>query len=176
MIRPHPFIAALGVALALHQSPAVVASDGDSDLIGKRAPDLAEGEWLNTPPLTLERLRGNVILLEFWTFACSNCLHTLPSMKAWHQAYKDKHLVVLGVHTPEFDLEKDSGRLHRKVTELGITYPVVADNASRTWSRYHQRYWPAMYLIDKRGVVRFCHIGEGNDALIERELRLLLAE
>jgi len=135
--------------------------------------------WLNTPggrSLSLPRLRGKVVLVDFWTYSCVNCLRTLPHVKAWDQAYRANGLVIVGVHSPEFAFEHVPGNVRAAVERLGVRYPVALDNDFDTWSAYANRYWPAKYLIDRRGHVRFAHFGEGEYVQTERLIRRLLAE
>jgi cytochrome c biogenesis protein CcdA/thiol-disulfide isomerase/thioredoxin len=141
-----------------------------------RAPSLhADGAWINSPPLTLQQLRGKVVLIDFWTYSCINCLRTLPHLKAWYAAYHDKGLVIIGVHTPEFAFEHVTSNVRAAVKRLGIAYPVVQDNRYKTWDNYANQYWPAEYLIDRQGHVRHTHFGEGEydqtESLIRRLLR-----
>jgi len=140
------------------------------------APDIEPGEWINSQLLTLRELRGDVVLLEFWTFGCYNCRNTLPFLNAWHKTFSIEKFAIIGVHTPEFESEKRIDLVRRRVLELAIEYPVITDNESRTWSAYKQRYWPVMYLIDKKGIVRYVHTGEGAYDETERKIRELLAE
>jgi thiol-disulfide isomerase/thioredoxin len=151
------------------------APDG-SDWIGKQAPDLTPGDWINSPPLSLAELRGKVVLLEFWTFGCYNCLNTLPHIKEWHKKYSNAKFKIIGVHTPEFDREKALKVVKGEIARLGISYPVVTDNDYTTWNRYNQQYWPVMYLLDKQGTIRYVHIGEGNYEETEGQIASLIAE
>jgi cytochrome c biogenesis protein CcdA/thiol-disulfide isomerase/thioredoxin len=132
--------------------------------------------WINSPPLTLASLRGKVVLVDFWTYSCINCLRTLPHLRAWYDAYRDDGLVIVGVHAPEFAFEHDEGNVRRAVDRLAIEYPVALDNDFETWTAWSNRYWPAKYLIDRRGHVRYAHIGEGDYEESERVLRRLLSE
>ena len=132
--------------------------------------------WLNSPPLTAEGLRGKVVLVDFWTYSCINCLRTLPHVKAWAERYKDAGLVVIGVHAPEFAFEKDEGNVRRAVRDLGITYPVALDNDYALWRAFANHYWPAHYFIDAQGRIRFHHFGEGDEERSEAVIRQLLAE
>lgn len=127
--------------------------------------------WINSPPLTMRALRGRVVLVDFWTFECSNCLHALPQVKALYARYRDRGLVVIGVHTPELPAERDTGNLLAAVRRLGIDYPVAQDNDSATWNAWHNQYWPAQYVVDAQGRVVFAHIGEGGYAVIENAVR-----
>jgi cytochrome c biogenesis protein CcdA/thiol-disulfide isomerase/thioredoxin len=140
------------------------------------APPLhADGDWINTQPLTLKQLRGKVVLVDFWTYSCINCLRTLPHLKAWNATYRTKGLVIIGVHTPEFAFEHVSSNVRAAVKRLGITYPVVQDNRYKTWDNYANQYWPAEYLIDRQGHVRHTHFGEGEYPQTEALIRQLLA-
>jgi cytochrome c biogenesis protein CcdA/thiol-disulfide isomerase/thioredoxin len=141
---------------------------------GQAPPLHADGAWINTPPLTLAQLRGKVVLIDFWTYSCINCLRTLPHLKAWYAAYHDKGLVIIGVHTPEFAFEHETSNVRAAVKRLGIAYPVVQDNRYKTWDNYANQYWPAEYLIDKQGHVRHTHFGEGEYDQTESLIRRLL--
>jgi cytochrome c biogenesis protein CcdA/thiol-disulfide isomerase/thioredoxin len=132
--------------------------------------------WINSPPLTPGSLRGKVVLVDFWTYSCINCLRTLPYVKAWYAKYKDSGLVILGVHTPEFPFEKDESNVRKAVKDLGIPYPVAMDNDYRIWRNFDNEYWPAHYLIDATGHIRYHHFGEGNYDETEQQIRSLLEE
>jgi len=132
--------------------------------------------WINSPPLTAASLKGKVVVVDFWTYSCINCLRTLPYVKAWYAKYKDSGLVVIGVHTPEFPFEKDEANVRKAVHDLGITYPVAMDNDYRIWRAFNNEYWPAHYFIDAQGVIRFHHFGEGNYDESEQWIRTLLEE
>lgn len=135
--------------------------------------------WLNTPggrPLSLAGLRGKVVLVDFWTYSCINCLRALPHLEAWDRTYRRAGLAVVGVHTPEFAFEHVPSNVRHAVASLGVRYPVALDNGYGTWGAYGNRYWPASYLIDRRGHVRYAHFGEGEYDHTERLIRLLLAE
>jgi cytochrome c biogenesis protein CcdA/thiol-disulfide isomerase/thioredoxin len=144
------------------------------------APEFAGiSRWLNTPeghPLTVAGLRGKVVLVDFWTYSCINCLRTLPYLRAWDKAYRDKGLQIVGVHTPEFAFEHEADNVRGAVGRLGVRYPVALDNDYGTWNAYGNRYWPAKYLIDRAGHVRFVHFGEGAYGETEQVIRRLLAE
>jgi cytochrome c biogenesis protein CcdA/thiol-disulfide isomerase/thioredoxin len=144
------------------------------------APDIqGTQKWFNTAggrPLSLASLRGRVVLIDFWTYSCVNCLRTLPYLTAWDARYRAKGLTIVGVHSPEFPFERDAGNVARAVRALGIRYPVAQDNDFVTWNAYGNRYWPAKYLIDARGRVRVTHFGEGGYAETEAAIRSLLAE
>ena len=142
-----------------------------------QAPTLhADGAWINSPPLTLAQLRGKVVLVDFWTYSCINCLRTLPHLKAWYAAYHPKGLVIIGVHTPEFAFEHVTSNVRAAVKRLGIAYPVMQDNRYKTWDNYANQYWPAEYLIDKQGHVRHTNFGEGEYDQTEALIRRLLGD
>jgi thiol-disulfide isomerase/thioredoxin len=130
--------------------------------------------WLNSEPLTAEALRGRVVLVDFWTYSCVNWLRTLPYVRAWHERYGDRGLVVVGAHAPEFGFEHDLGNVRRAVGELGVGYPVVIDNDFAIWRSFGNRYWPAVYLVDRDGRVRFHHFGEEAYEETERAIQELL--
>ena len=163
--------AALAVCGALFLSVSL-----GSEEIGNPAPEISGQSWINSKSLTLAELKGKVVLLEFWTFGCVNCRNIEPYVKAWHKQYADQGLVVVAVHAPEFSYERSLANVQRYVRERGITYPVAIDNDFATWNRYKNRYWPALYLIDKRGIVRYLRIGEGGYPQTEQWIVKLLAE
>src|SRR6478735_5879147 len=132
--------------------------------------------WINSKPLTLKQLHGKVVLIDFWTYSCINCLRTLPHVKAWYHAYHDKGLVVIGVHTPEFAFEHVPSNVRSAVRRLGVTYPVALDNDYSTWNAFRNQYWPAKYLIDRSGHLRYYHFGEGSYDTTEARIRTLLGE
>lgn len=141
------------------------------------APDFnGATRWLNSEPLSLSRLRGKVVLVDFWTYTCINCIRTLPYLRQWHEKYKDKGLIIVGVHTPEFEFEKNPDNVTSAMKEYGIEYPVVQDNDYTIWRSYSNRYWPAKYLIDKNGVIRYTHFGEGEYDETEAMIQTLLEE
>jgi cytochrome c biogenesis protein CcdA/thiol-disulfide isomerase/thioredoxin len=147
----------------------------------QRAPDFAGiSTWINTPggkSLSLRRnLRGKVVLVDFWTYSCVNCLRTLPHLEAWDAAYRKSGLVIVGVHTPEFAFEHDEGNVRSAVKRLGVRYPVAIDNDYKTWNAYLNQYWPADYLVDRTGRIRDVHFGEGAYADTERTIRRLLGD
>lgn len=133
-------------------------------------------QWLNSPPLTAAMLRGKVVLVDFWTYSCINCLRTLPHLKAWDRKYRDQGLVIVGVHAPEFAFEKDARNVEMAVRDLGLTYPIALDNKYAIWNAYSNEYWPAHYLIDANGVIREKHFGEGGYDETERMIQKLLRE
>jgi cytochrome c biogenesis protein CcdA/thiol-disulfide isomerase/thioredoxin len=141
------------------------------------APDFqGVDRWLNSRPLTLTSLRGKVVLIDFWTYSCINCLRTLPYVERWYETYRRAGLVVVGVHTPEFAFEHVPSNVERAVRSQGLTYPVALDNGYGTWSAWGNRYWPAKYFVDRRGHVRYAHFGEGEYEKTENVIRTLLAE
>lgn len=144
--------------------------------VARRAPGLVEGKWLNSDPLTIEGLRGRVVVVDFWTFGCYNCRNTLPFLKRIDANYRDKGLTIIGVETPEFDGEKNFNSLTESVKSLGIKYPVVTDNDGATWRAYNVEAWPTIIILDKQGRIRFTHIGEGAYKEQEQVIRTLLAE
>jgi cytochrome c biogenesis protein CcdA/thiol-disulfide isomerase/thioredoxin len=141
---------------------------------GAAPPLRADGAWINSPPRTIEQLRGKVVLVDFWTYSCINCLRTLPHIEAWDAAYRSKGLVIVGVHTPEFAFEHVTSNVRAAVRRLGIHYAVVQDNRYRTWDAYANEYWPAEYLIDRQGRIRYTDVGEGHYDKTEAAIRQLL--
>ena len=143
------------------------------------APEIQDDVWLNTKdnqPLRLADLRGQVVLVEFWTFECINCIHVLPHVRDWYNAYHDKGLTVISVHYPEFSFEADYNNLVDALKRLNVPYPVAQDNDGATWDAYGQRYWPTVYLIDKQGNIRYQQIGEGGYDQTDAAIQALLAE
>jgi len=141
------------------------------------APELTNDIWLNVDaPLRLADLRGKVVALEMWTFGCINCRNVLPSLRGWHEKYKEQGLVIIGNHYPEFSYEEDLENLKQAIVDLDIQYAVAQDNDRKTWSAYKNHYWPTLYLIDKRGHIRYVHIGEGAYEITESVIQELLAE
>lgn len=144
---------------------------------GTKAPEITGTQsWINSPPLTLAGLKGKVVIVDFWTYSCINCIRTLPYMNAWYKTYKDKGLVIIGVHTPEFAFEKELPNVQKAVKDFGIEYPVVQDNNYATWQAYDNHYWPAKYIIDKEGNIRYTHFGEGEYDRTEMVIQELLGE
>lgn len=130
--------------------------------------------WINSPPLTLDALKGKVVLIDFWTYSCINCLRTLPYLKDWYAKYHDKGFEIIGIHAPEFEFEKNYDNVKNAVARLGILYPVAMDNKFVTWTNYNNKYWPAHYLIDKKGEVVYSSFGEGEYEVTENNIRFLL--
>lgn len=140
------------------------------------APEFAVGSWINSEPLKLSSLRGRVVLVDFWTFGCYNCRNTLPALKRLHAAYAARGLTVVGVHSPEFDYEREVANVRREVGSLGIHYAVITDNDYDTWRAYGVGAWPTVFILDKRGRVRYMHVGEGRYDEQERVVKTLLTE
>ncbi len=140
------------------------------------APEFAKGDWINSDPLTLTKLRGHVVLVEFWTFGCYNCRNTLPSVKEWDARYRERGLTIIGVHTPETTSEYSIDNVRREVRGLGIKYPVVTDNDYSTWKAYGVEAWPTILVVDKLGRIRWLHVGEGRYEETEGVVKTLLAE
>ncbi|MGO4701269.1 redoxin domain-containing protein [Dyella sp. 2RAB6] len=141
------------------------------------APELnGAGPWFNSAPLTLAGLQGKVVLVEFWARECINCIHVLPHTRELHDRYAADGLVVIGVHTPEYEEEQDPVALKAAIRQYKIDWPVVADNDYRLWNAYGNRYWPALYLIDRNGKLVYSHFGEGNYEQVERRVRALLGK
>lgn len=139
------------------------------------APEVsATGPWFNSPPLALAQLKGKAVLVEFWTLGCHNCRNVEPYVKQWHQRYASGGLVVIGVHTPEFAHEADPKRVEAYLADNGIRHPVVLDNDYAIWRRWGNRYWPAMYVLNKSGEVCYRHFGEGRYAQTEQKIREML--
>jgi thiol-disulfide isomerase/thioredoxin len=140
-------------------------------------PDLSGAEtWFNSQPLMTSDLRGKVVLIDFWTYSCVNCLRVIPYVKAWDAKYRDQGLVVIGVHAPEFDFEEDTANVKAAMARLGITYPVVLDNDMNIWNAFKNQYWPAHYFIDVNGRIRYHHFGEGEYEKSEQVIRTLLKD
>ena len=132
--------------------------------------------WLNSPPLTTQQLKGKVVLIDFWTYSCINCLRAIPYVEAWSEKYKNDGLVVIGVHTPEFAFERDQANVAKSVRDLKITYPVAIDSNYAIWKAFNNQYWPAHYFIDRQGNIRYHHFGEGEYDKSEMILQQLLKE
>ncbi|MBP7967283.1 cytochrome c biogenesis protein DipZ [Candidatus Woesebacteria bacterium] len=144
---------------------------------GVKAPEIIPGgTWFNNGPTTLEQLKGKVVIIDFWTYSCINCQRTLPYLKDWNEKYKDKGLVIIGVHSPEFEFEKNEKNVAQAIKDFKLTYPIVQDNNFATWRAYSNRYWPAKYFIDKEGYVRYSHFGEGAYDESEKVIQELLKE
>jgi thiol-disulfide isomerase/thioredoxin len=148
----------------------------NTEKMAPKAPDFGKGQWLNSKPLTMKELRGKVVLVDFWEYTCINCLRTLPYLKTWNKRYKKYGLVIVGVHTPEFKSSSIPANVKAAVKRLGVTWPVLLDNNYQTWNAYQNRWWPREILIDRKGRIRYNHIGEGHYDRTERMIQKLLAE
>ena len=158
---------------------ASASEDSDLPVLGTAPDFVGTQHWFNTPgerPLSLRDLRGQVVLVDFWTYTCINCIRTLPHLKAWDERYRDEGLTIVGVHTPEFPFERDAGNVADAIEQNDLRYPVAQDNDYATWNAYTNEYWPAKYLIDAEGRVRYTHFGEGEYEETEAAIRELLAE
>lgn len=162
-------LAALALALASAGAGAEAAPP-------RAAPPIHADTWINSEPLTEADLRGRVVLVEFWTFACWNCQNVEPWVRRWHERYAGEGLVVVAVHTPELSFEHDLARLRAYVAEHDLRHPIAVDNGRATWRRFGNWAWPAFYLIDRRGVIRHVRLGEGGYDETEGKIRALLAE
>ncbi|KDB06680.1 Redoxin domain protein [Burkholderia sp. lig30] len=166
-------VAAAFTALSAVDSNVIAATPAS----GNTAPEFTGIDtWLNSEPLTMQRLRGKVVLIDFWTYSCINCIHTLPYVKSWYEKYRNQGLVVVGVHTPEYPIERDTDNVRTAISRFGIRYPVAQDNQYATWNAYGNQYWPAFYLIDRHGRVVYSRVGEGGYAQTEATIQRLLAE
>lgn len=144
---------------------------------GNKAPEIIPGGvWFNSNPLSLEQLKGKVVIIDFWTYSCINCQRTLPYLRKWHEKYNDKGLVIIGVHAPEFEFEKSEKNVAQAINDFNLSYPIVQDNNFATWRAYKNRYWPAKYFIDKEGYIRYSHFGEGEYDNSEKVIQELLKE
>ena len=162
---------------AREPEPVDAAADGSALRDFGPAPEFRNvASWLNSEPLTLAGLRGKVVLIDFWTYSCINCLRTLPYLKEWDRRYRDRGLTIVGVHSPEFAFERVESNVRENAGSLGVRYPIALDNDFGTWSAWHNRYWPAKYLIDRAGHIRYYHFGEGEYAQTEAAIRTLLGD
>jgi cytochrome c biogenesis protein CcdA/thiol-disulfide isomerase/thioredoxin len=170
--------ARLGVSQAMGDARA--RSNAMGELVLQPQGDLPSldglGPWFNSAPLTRQQLKGKVVLIDFWTYSCINCLRSIPYVRAWYDKYRDDGLVVIGVHAPEFAFERDPANVAKAVRDLGIHYPVALDNRYQLWSALKNNYWPAHYFVDAEGRIRYTHHGEGEYDVGERVIRQLLAE
>jgi thiol-disulfide isomerase/thioredoxin len=166
--------ALLGSMLALAASGRALAAPGLPDF-GAAAEFAGIDQWLNSPPLALSALRGKVVLVDFWTYSCINCQRTLPYVNRWAETYKAQGLVVVGVHTPEYAFERSTTNVEAAMRRYGVKHPVAQDNRYATWKAYGNQYWPAVYLVDASGHVRFKQFGEGRYQETEAAIQTLLA-
>ena len=147
------------------------------DQKGNKAPEIIPGGvWFNSDPLTIAQLKGKVVIIDFWTYTCINCQRTFPYLRKWYEKYKDKGLVIIGVHSPEFEFEKSEKNVGQAIEDFNLTYPIVQDNDFATWRAFNNRYWPAKYFIDKEGYIRYSHFGEGEYDESEKIIQELLKE
>lgn len=144
--------------------------------INVQAPEVNATTWINSPPLSMESLKGRVVLVDFWDYTCVNCIRTLPYVKEWHKRYSKDGLIVIGVHAPEFFFAKDRRNVEQAVKNFDLKYPIALDNDYQTWNAYANHYWPAKYLMDKAGCIRYFHFGEGNYRETEQIIQSLLRE
>jgi thiol-disulfide isomerase/thioredoxin len=164
-----PLAAALTFTIAAVASSTVVRAEG------RTAPDFVGiQQWLNSAPLSIASLRGKVVLVDFWTYACINCIHTLPYVTRLYNAHRGKGFVVVGIHTPEFPFEKSTANVQSAIQRHGITYPVAQDNNFATWNAWGNKFWPAQYIVDQKGKIVYTHAGEGQYDVIEKTVRKLL--
>ena len=176
------FKAAAIVSLSLiAAAPSVGAADANSSpaiqfaQAGNKAPEFKGlSNWFNSEPLSMSALRGKVVLVDFWTYGCVNCVNTLPYVTQLYAKYKDRGLVVVGIHTPEFPFERSAGNVQTALKRHGITYPVAQDNDAATWNAYSNNYWPAQYIVDQNGKVVYTHAGEGAYEEMDRTVGKLL--
>jgi thiol-disulfide isomerase/thioredoxin len=168
---------AIGLAIGLAAGPGDPTSAASRMPVEGEMPSLAGATaWINSPPLTAESLRGKVVLVDFWTYTCVNWLRTIPYVRAWAAKYKNQGLVVIGVHTPEFSVEKDLANVRRAAQEMEVDYPIAVDTDYAVWNAFHNEYWPALYVADEQGRIRFHHFGEGEYEQSERVIQQLLAK
>ena len=168
----------LGASQSMDETSARTNASGELVLpiIGDLPSLQGLGPWFGSSPLTNQQLKGKVVLIDFWTHSCINCLRTLPYLKAWDAKYRKDGLVIIGVHAPEFAFERDPANVAKAIQDLGVRYPVALDNQYRLWSALHNQYWPAHYFVDAQGRIRYFHRGEGDYAMSERVIRQLLAD
>jgi thiol-disulfide isomerase/thioredoxin len=180
LLRAKPFMLAAVAAVlwAAIASGTVAETQEPPGIIGSSPLYGLSGatDWINSKPLTAKQLKGKVVLVDFWTYSCINCLRAVPYVRAWAEKYKDSGLVVIGVHTPEFGFEKELPKVQKAVQKFGITYPVALDSNYAIWNAFHNEYWPAHYFIDVNGKVRHEHFGEGEYHQSERWIQDLLQE
>ena len=169
----YPVVRGGGAGLSLPSS----ATQAQLPATGPAAPEFTGiVAWENSAPLTLASLRGKVVLVDFWTYSCINCQRTIPFLRQWWDKYKGDGFVIVGVHSPEFDFEKNLDNVRRAAKDYGVTWPIAVDSNMATWSAYRNNYWPAEYLIDKSGQIRRAHFGEGEYDVTERAIQALLSE
>ncbi|HEV8626995.1 MAG TPA: redoxin domain-containing protein [Acidimicrobiia bacterium] len=167
-------LAAIWIAARADPSDTIAAVDVKKLPVGRPAPELHAQGWLNSAALSPADLSGKVVVYDFWTYSCINCVRTLPYLRAWYDRYRNDGLVVVGVHSPEFDFEKDHGNVEQAVSRLKVTWPVALDDDIAIWDAFANRYWPAKWVTDRQGRIRYFHPGEGNYAETENVIRALL--
>jgi peroxiredoxin len=174
----------LAIALVIFlRRPSARAEADSPEKVEMDAPEFAKDtEWLQSKPLTMASLRGQVVVVHFWTFGCINCIHNYPAYKAWQEKYAGKGVTIVGIHTPEFEREADVKKIRAKAEENGLKFPIVVDKDSQNWKNWKNQYWPSVYLIDKKGKVRYRWEGEldsektKGEALMRERIEELLAE
>jgi thiol-disulfide isomerase/thioredoxin len=167
-------LAAIWIAAQADPSETISAVDVKNLRVGPPAPELHATGWLNSQPLPGKDLAGKVVVYDFWTYSCVNCVRTLPYVRSWYDRYRDDGLVIVGVHSPEFDFEKDHGNVEQAVSRLKVAWPVALDDDLAIWGDFNNRYWPAKWVTDRQGRIRYFHPGEGNYAETENVIRTLL--
>lgn len=167
--------AAIGGVL-IHTAPAVAVERSSLPSLGALPALNGATSWLNSAPLTPQQLRGKVVLVDFWTYSCINCIRTLPHVRAWAEKYRSEGLVVIGVHTPEFGFEKDAANINKAIQRFKLDYPIAVDSNQQIWNAFHNNAWPAFYIADTTGQVRARILGEGNYEQTEKIIQALLAE
>jgi thiol-disulfide isomerase/thioredoxin len=171
-------LSGLAVVVAVQAEPSDIGQPVDVEALPVLAesvagPARADG-WIGSGPLTAESLAGSVVVYDFWTYSCVNCVRTLPYLRSWYERYRDEGLEIVGVHSPEFEFERDPGNVERAVDDLGVVWPVALDPDMRIWSAFGNRYWPAKYVVDREGQLRYVHFGEGSYDETEDVIRELL--
>ncbi|MGH9010768.1 MAG: redoxin domain-containing protein [Acidimicrobiia bacterium] len=167
-------LAAIWIAAQADPSDTFATVDVENLPVGRPAPELHAKGWLNSPALSAGDLAGKVVVYDFWTYSCVNCVRTLPYLRAWHDRYRGDGLVLIGVHSPEFDFEKDHGNVEQATSRLKVTWPVALDDEMAIWDAFANRYWPAKWITDRQGRIRYFHPGEGNYVETENVIRTLL--
>lgn len=146
------------------------------EIVGQTAPEFDDGVWINSEPLSLQQLSGRIVVVDFWTFKCRNCVNVLPTLNVWHEKYKDRGVVVVGVHSPETKEEANTELLRQFVVKAHIKFPIVTDNSFVIWNRYRAQFWPSTYIIDQQGVIRRFHYGELGYSSLEDDIVKLLSD
>ena len=173
-LRPHDNAAVTGGPSMMMRAKPAGGADEDLPVEGALPSLSGAVEWLNSKPLSAEDLKGKVVVVDFWTYSCINCLRAIPYVRAWAEKYRDHGLVVIGVHAPEFAFERNIDNVKKAVATLGIKYPVAIDNDYKIWRAFDNEYWPAHYFIDAKGQIRHHHFGEGEYDESERVIQTLL--